>query len=90
MRRANRRLHIKPLKRLSPNQFSLLDDAAMGALKSTQRGWRRVGGGDRHARNTADSLIKRRLLALEFGLLIITPKGRAFLIEQEAAARAAA
>lgn len=80
-----RHLHIKPLKRLSPRQFQLLDDAAMGALQPTLRGWRRVGGGDHHARNTAESLIKRRLLAFEYGLLIITPKGRAFLIEHEAA-----
>lgn len=77
-----RQLHLTALKRPSAAQRQLLEDADKGALQPTRHGWRRPAGKRSHARNTADSLIKRRLLAYEYGFLIITTKGRAFLIAQ--------
>lgn len=80
-----RRLHLLPLVKPTPAQLDLLREAALGPLSQYGRFWRRGPRCRRHAGVTAGSLVKRGLLAVEHGLLIITHKGRARLHREELA-----
>jgi hypothetical protein len=77
---------------LSAPQRALLEDARGGALEPARLGWRTRRDGARgrlHTAQTAQSLVLRRLMAVEYGLLIITKTGRDFLAQQAEAIHAA-
>lgn len=79
-----RNLHLSPLKRLSDAQRALLEDAQSGALTRYRLGWRRNHKARGHSVQTATSLTLRGFLAEEFGLLVLSKKGRAALAAREA------
>jgi hypothetical protein len=83
-----RRLHLKPLEKLSAPQRRLLEDACAGVMEPTRYGWRLRGKplASVHQGRTVESLTVRRFMAIEHGLLFITPKGRDLLAAQQAEA----
>lgn len=83
-----RRLHLKPLEKLSGPQRRLLEDACAGVLEPTRYGWRRRGDcrASTHQGRTVESLTVRRFMAIEHGLLFITREGRELLAAQQAEA----